>query len=219
MNPQDIELIIRQVLDQGVPLDWTDIRVYAVVMVTTLLGSGIGAWVGAFFSKRGELRAIETKFDSLVSQVARITTVQEEIRAKISTEAWVEQKQWDLKRDLYSDLLEALYYTRHIADRIFDIDQKRIWADDDEQQQQRRNLIKQEGDKEAPYLQKIIKCRAIGDLVLTSDVINTLDKLQDAWVKANDADNFMAHVEERLTASKEAYDGLVILAREDLRIG
>lgn len=97
MNQAETEVVVRQMLmalENGVPLDWTDIRVYLVIAVAAGLGSVIGAWAQVFFSKRGEIAAIKQDLD-------QITEIQEQIKVRLSRELWIDQNIWNLKRETY----------------------------------------------------------------------------------------------------------------------
>jgi hypothetical protein len=69
--------------------------VYAMV---SLLGGGLGGFVGTYFSKKGENLA--TKQD-----IAEITQTTKDIEAKISSEYWVRQRNFDMKREAAFELL------------------------------------------------------------------------------------------------------------------
>lgn len=81
-------------LEQGVVLDWTDIRIYVIIVVATLIGSILGSYITTYIRKRGENAAILKDLD-------QITRTQEEIKISISKKAWINQNWWSLKRDTY----------------------------------------------------------------------------------------------------------------------
>jgi hypothetical protein len=67
----------------------------------SLIAAGAGGYLGAYLKRKGENLA--TKED-----IAEITRVQEEIKAKISDDVWDRQRQWELKRDVVFDVVRAL---------------------------------------------------------------------------------------------------------------
>jgi len=104
MSTADLESTVRQVLatlQTGVRLDWTDLRVYVIVLVASSIGGIAGSWFHAYFSKRGELAAVKKDLE-------QITRVQEDIRLKVSTAAWVQQNLWTLKKETYWKLTSVL---------------------------------------------------------------------------------------------------------------
>jgi hypothetical protein len=77
----------------------------AVASFLTVVGSGIAAYAGAYFKKRGEDRAIEDGFAQVLRQTKETTQATKAIEARITDEVWDRQKRWELKRDI---LLEAI---------------------------------------------------------------------------------------------------------------
>jgi hypothetical protein len=75
-------------------------ELYAGLAITTLIGSGIGAFVGAYLRKKGENLATHEDIDKLVTQVSAVTTATKEIESKITSDVWDRQKKWELKREV-----------------------------------------------------------------------------------------------------------------------
>jgi hypothetical protein len=70
--------------------------------------SGAAAYFGSYFRKKGENLATHEDIDKLVEQVAAVTTTTKGIEAKISSDLWDRQKQWELKRDILFDAVKRL---------------------------------------------------------------------------------------------------------------
>ena len=79
---------------------------YATVGVVAL----VGAYLGAYLKRRGENYA--TKQD-----LKDITSIAEEIRAKVSNKSWQNQKFWEEKKAIYVDLIKGL---NKIADGLWE---------------------------------------------------------------------------------------------------
>ena len=64
MSLEDLvkELIVK--LDRGLTLDWTDIRIYLVFILSSFIGGIIGSYATKYFSKRGEIDAIKKDVSS-----------------------------------------------------------------------------------------------------------------------------------------------------------
>lgn len=77
-----------------------------------LVTGWIGFYLGAYLKKKGENQAIHEDINKLVDQVRAVTQTTKEIEAKISSDMWTRQKQWEMKRDV---LFEA-------AKRIIELD-------------------------------------------------------------------------------------------------
>lgn len=70
-------------------------------LVVTLITAGAGAYFGAYLKEKGKSYA--TRED-----IAHLTRLAEEVRSDIASKSWVEQRRWDLKREIYFRLLDAL---------------------------------------------------------------------------------------------------------------
>jgi hypothetical protein len=75
----------------------------AVTSLLTIAGSGIAAYYGAYFKKRGEDQAMKEGFAEVLRQTTETTKATKAIEAKISEEVWDRQKQWELKREVLFD--------------------------------------------------------------------------------------------------------------------
>lgn len=104
MNDQNVATLVKKLLaalEKGVAIDWTDTRVYLVILVASGLGSVLGAYFQSFFGKRGEITAIREDLD-------QIKKLQEEIKASVSRQLWINQSLWTLKRETYWKLTSTL---------------------------------------------------------------------------------------------------------------
>jgi hypothetical protein len=110
----------------------------------SLLGGLIGGVLGSFFSKRGEIRAIQRDLHLVLEQNRAMTQVQEEIRARISTDMWARQRKWEVKREVIFEALKELGSLQTVAtvlvttyrlttgqERLSEIDKTRKAAKDD----------------------------------------------------------------------------------------
>src|SRR5437016_4580976 len=73
----------------------------------SLIGGLLGGLLGSFFSKRGEISAIQSKISTVVSQNERLVRSSEEIKTELSKKAWSKQRNWDLKRDTALDVMRV----------------------------------------------------------------------------------------------------------------
>lgn len=101
MTPEQIEELARQIVSQGLPINW---KVYVVMGLLTLTGAAIGAAIAGYYSKRGEIKAIHDQINKVEDQTRRITNVVEREKSL----AWIDQKRWDLKREIYTGLIHSL---------------------------------------------------------------------------------------------------------------
>jgi hypothetical protein len=71
-----------------------------LVGVLSLVGGWGGAYLGAYVRKKGENLATHEDIGKLVDQVRAVTQTTKEIEAKISSDVWNQQKQWEMKREV-----------------------------------------------------------------------------------------------------------------------
>ena len=73
---------------------------YTGIFITTTLGAGLGAYLGSYLKKKGDLATQE--------DIRKLTQATKEIEAKISTEMWDRLKRWELKRDVLFEAAKRL---------------------------------------------------------------------------------------------------------------
>lgn len=82
-------------------------ELYVIVPLLSLVGAGVGSFLGAYLKKKGENLATHEDINKLVEQVSAVTQATKEIESKISDEVWGRQRQWEMKRDALFALAEA----------------------------------------------------------------------------------------------------------------
>ncbi len=105
MTATEFELLLRKVLGEGIQLSPT---VYLLLGFLLLIGSGLGAYLGAYLRKRAENLATKDDFELILEEQRRQTRETELIKEDIARAGWIHQRRWDLKHDLYSQLLQVL---------------------------------------------------------------------------------------------------------------
>ena|ERR1035438_2217116 len=70
--------------------------------------AGAAAYVGAYWAKRGESKAILADLDKVLTQVSAVTKTTKEIEATISIDMWSRQKRWEIKRDVLIEIVREL---------------------------------------------------------------------------------------------------------------
>jgi len=89
-----------------------------VFTVLAFLGSVAGGFAGAYAKKKGENLATKEDIGDVVEQMRVVTQTTKEIEARISSEVWDRQKQWEMKREV---LFEASKALAHAEDQIMKV--------------------------------------------------------------------------------------------------
>jgi hypothetical protein len=83
-----------------------------VLLGIIVIGWLVKSWIPKYLKKKAENFATKEDFKEIL-ELEKITTREiESIKGQISTGAWIDQRRWDLKRELYSKLLEVFHELR-----------------------------------------------------------------------------------------------------------
>jgi len=203
-----IKKLITQ-LENGLTLDWTDARIYLVVILSSFIGGLIGTYFAKFFGKRGEIDAIKGDLDE-------ITKIQEEIKSRLSTDAFIDQKWWDLKRETYWDITKSL---SSLSDALWNVNT--YCFDSDEKPISNIDVYKSYVEKLLQAIDVHLKYTGISHIVMCKDGTDVILNL--SRVVKNDASemNDEKLVYKKLVSMRKsvnaAYDRIVDIAKKDLR--
>jgi hypothetical protein len=84
-----------------------------LALLLTGVAAGVGAYIASYLKKKGENLATHEDLNKLVEQVSAVTHTTKLIEAQISTSMWDRQKQWEIKRDVYFDVLKEMATFEH----------------------------------------------------------------------------------------------------------
>jgi hypothetical protein len=85
------------------------------IFVVSVVGAGIGAYIGAYFREKGKNLATHEDIDRIVVQLRKTTEATEDIKAQISGELWVKQRRWDVKWDCYAPVATWINRSRRLG--------------------------------------------------------------------------------------------------------
>jgi hypothetical protein len=92
-----------------------------VFPTVTALSGFAGGIFGSFFSKRGEIGAIQSQINTVVQQNERLVKSSEEIRSDISQRDWSKQRRWDMQRDIGIEIMRLFGATLRTVGKFHDL--------------------------------------------------------------------------------------------------
>lgn len=194
---------MRKVLAEGVTLD---IWVYVLMVVALVVGS----FGGAYLKRKGENWATKEDFETLLSQLRRTTEETEKIKSDIAKFNWVEQRRWELKRDLYTDILETLGAIQAAV-----IDATHAMDKGGKKQSFVESLTKLLG-----LFQQLDRIRATAGITFNKSAMDTIEELISAWTIVTQADGERPHKLKAIgDIAGRAQHLLTEAAKNDLLIG
>ncbi len=87
----------------------------------TAVGGFSGGIFGSFFSKRGEIAAIQSQISTVVRQNERLVKSSEEIKSDISQRDWSKQQRWDMQRDVGIEIMRLFGTTLRTISSFHDL--------------------------------------------------------------------------------------------------
>jgi hypothetical protein len=189
-----------------------------VAVVLSGVAALIASYLGSYLQTKGTHRALREDLKTLTEKVAATTRAAEEIKTRFGQSAWVEQRRWELKRELYTDLLRSVYKMQHLKDRIKDIyisENSFGRGEHFEELKARRKGLEAEV---MPLWDEMSRVRGIGELVFSAKTISVLDELELARTASHFEGTYIDHLEEMVKATRKAHEELVASAKKDLDV-
>ena len=81
-------------------------------------GSIVGGLLGSFFSKRGEIAAIQSQIERVVDQNKRLVESSEAIKNDLADKSFSKQRHWDIKRDTALEIMRMQGKLSELAGRM-----------------------------------------------------------------------------------------------------
>jgi len=76
--------------------------------LTTLLSAFVGSYLAGYLKKKGESLATHEDFQAVLAELQETTRATKQIEAKISDEMWDRQKRWELRKEIFLEMLRAV---------------------------------------------------------------------------------------------------------------
>jgi hypothetical protein len=140
------------------------------------MNSAIGFWRNiAFYFVCLKNFATKEDFRELL-EMEKVTTREIElIKGKISTEVWVDQRRWDLKRELYSKLLEVFHELRKTTANVATTYSPN---EDKEFIERNREFYDKQKRKQLELLEEAGRLAAVSALIIDKEAVNAIDQFR-----------------------------------------
>jgi hypothetical protein len=209
MTPEQIRLLVEAALREALPAAIRDALLSWYVVGVAALIAGLAAYLGSYLQTRGQRRAIAESLGSIERKT-------EEIKAEVSGGLWLKQRRWDLRRDVYSQLLEGLQ-------GVYDALDLMMWAQRQigptpagPAQDVHRATFRKGHDQMVQASRAVAKARALGNMLLTQDAVSALDRLEIQWNPVARGKDDLETYETLSAVAGNTIDDLTEIARRDL---
>ena len=95
--------------------------IFFTLLILVVVAATI-AWAGAFFSTKGQNKAIRSDFNEAIKNIEKSTKIVEDIKNQFSEKFWVRQQIWETKRGSYDELIDSLHQAKEFIDIQIDYD-------------------------------------------------------------------------------------------------
>jgi hypothetical protein len=178
MTPTDVKLVLHEVLANGVSLNAT---AYVVLILGWIVAGALGAFLGAFFGKRGETVSVKRDLETIKDNLRQTTAATEEIKADIAAGLWVEQSRWTFKAGFYKELLETLGVMASALTQVAAAEKLQASAKDAGERARYEALEKEFDQQAVSAFARLIKCEAVARAWLGTEALDALDAFAADW--------------------------------------
>jgi hypothetical protein len=125
------------------------------------------------------------------------------------------RERWNLRRELYTRLLEHLSEAAHALELLCDA----VLAGPGrgEKAENKRDIrISRLTERESRAEEEVRRATSVAAIMLSDEAIKALKSLQKEWNLSGQVESWGEHVSIRLDAARKAYDVLLAAAKNDL---
>ncbi len=129
------------------------------------------------------------------------------------------RERWNLRRDLYTRLLESLGEAKAGQDSLWDLEVNDPHSGIESVVKYRKDRIEDLSKQDAAAVEAIRRATSIAAIMLSDEALQALNGLQAEWSKAKNENTYFSYLDRRAGATARAYKLLVDAAKKDLRMG
>ncbi len=174
MTPEQMTALLRELHTVTAP-GWYALAAGAFV---ALVLAAAGGYFAAYLQARGQRKA----HSETLNLIERKT---EEIKAEVSGGLWLRQKRWDLRGELYADLIRLIDDLGYSGRVMKDADElARARDTSDPAFEEYRRIYDDARTRTLDGLRMFEKGRALGEIFLPSEATVVLDAMRNKWKTA-----------------------------------
>jgi len=208
---QEIRQLVEELVGNRMLPTWFFV---VVLPVANLLMAALAALASSYFTTRIVLRGRAAEIEAILSEIRRT----ELVKAAVSNDLWLKQKRWDLRRDVYTRLLEAvdgLDQCVHLMAGAHAAAQAAHDIAGRDYHSERYDVAR--GDAKE-HLTRARRAQALGGVFLDKEARGIVDALSDGWNEGlkNSKQGVVGAFPTLQNLIRQSQDKLTLKARQDL---
>jgi hypothetical protein len=128
------------------------------------------------------------------------------------------RERWNLRRELYTQLIENLSEVKDALDRLYHLENTFPSSGCEQMEKEWEERIKVQQDRESKAIAEVRRVASVAAIMLGQNALDAIEKLWTEWSEAKDADSYSEHINLRTRSAKKAYELLIQAARKDLKM-
>lgn len=117
MDSNQISQLAREIAARTVA---DNLSYWSLLILLAVVAAGAGAWIGAYFGKRGEAKALKDGFEDVLKQLRETTSTVEKIRAEVQHDDWAARELKTLRRTRLEEFVALIDSTPAFLEKLRD---------------------------------------------------------------------------------------------------
>ena len=186
---------------------------FLVLAGIVVVGWLVKSYIPKYLNKKAENFATKEDFSQLLELEKTTTREIESIKGQISKGVWIDQRRWDLKRELYAELLETFHELRKTTANV-----AATYSPEQDQEFIERNKEFYDGQKtrQRELLDEAGRLTAVAALIIHEKALGTIDSFRKESILLGAEDDPYKYMLSLTDSADRAYRILLSEARTDL---
>ncbi|EGR1976121.1 hypothetical protein BS055_RS22970 [Vibrio parahaemolyticus] len=186
---------------------------YIIVFIVTVVSGFIGAFCSSYAKTKGKHLATKEDIDKLYVQTQKLTRATELVKQQVANDSRIESKKWEIKLDIYKEILEALSTWRTIIDQMV----RDLFNNDGSfKDTVKTDIVNERVSRMSQVFENIAKIEAMSELVLNVDQVNKVRAIRQEANLGTEVDNIKESFERAIKNIKELEAEIGLQAKEEL---